>query len=211
MFVCGVDPGLRGYQCCLPRDRSGEPVFSLPPHEGGRISRVACVRLVRDWLAAGVRLVVLEEQQPMRKKGVRQGSVSVWSLATTFATWATALEAAGFREAEGFDDAREREEERHLGVGGLKEVCTRPVYLIVAPQSWKARMGCMGAGGDRKRALELIVEAARAAFPGVDLRAVERAKDLSRHGASADKAAALLLAEMGRRLLERGAGASNTR
>lgn len=211
-FSVGIDPGIKGYQCLLPiarvgvGARFGEPFFSLPPHDAdGRISRPATLALVRGWLSAGVCLVVVEQQQGMNKGDVKQSASAAFHHGETFATWCTALEAAGFREAEGIHDVKGRPEALsayEAAVGGFS-VTTRPVYLVVAAQTWKAHMGCMGAGGERKWALELIVLAAQAGFPGVDLRAVERAKDLKRHKPSPDRAAALLMAEFGRRLLEK--------
>ena len=131
--------------------------------------------------------MALERQQVFSRIGggrAKQGIHSAFEKGFAYAMWRTALLAAGFVE---WRDGEDRP-------GGSFFVCP-------LPSLWKAHMSCAGAEGDRKLALKLIVEVAQRIHPQVDLRAIETAKDPKRCRApSADKGAALLLAEFARTL-----------
>jgi hypothetical protein len=188
-FVVGIDPGATGYSCVLwARRRTALPSFVPNPYHDGAIVRGEVLALVRAWREQGVALVVVERQQNMSKGGVVQGGNSVWSVAFGYAVWLTALDAAGFFHDDGSGDVGE----------GLRR------YVTPLSTKWKAHMGCMGAGGDRKVANALTIKAAQERWPTLDLRAVERSADPFQSRCtkpSPDKSAALLLAEYGRGLL----------
>lgn len=186
-FVAGIDPGATGYSCVLwARRRTALPSFVPNPYSDGVIVRSEVLALARAWREQGVRLVVIERQHAMAKGGVAQAAAPTFAMAFGYATWLTALDATGFAE----DD------------GAFEVSDPTPRYVIVLPTRWKAVMGCMGAGGDRKTANALTIKAAQERWPTLDLRRTEAAKNPARCTApSPDKCAALLLASYGVGLL----------
>lgn len=192
--VVGVDPGKSGY-CCRLSSTGLPPVFWAAPldDDDGEIDLYEVHRLASAWMASnGASLVVLEAQRAYapQARGRAQGIASTFGLGRTFGRWEMALVSVGFVRA---DDAAQA---RELVAQG------RRAWMLVEPQRWKARTGCLGAGGDRTEANRLTVEAARRLFPDVDLRAIEAAKQPERvRAASVDKSASLLIADFGRRIL----------
>jgi hypothetical protein len=204
--VVGVDPGKTGYMCEVSPCGDGtgrndqDTTFFWPApveesEDGLRYIIPALVRGPSNWRAHGIPLVVIEEQAPRRHGTVKEGTVVSFVLGYGFGLWEASLVAAGFQRAL-VDDVIPAALARGEG----------PFYLIVNPNVWKRRMGCIAdhQGEDthaarRKATNAKSIEVAQRVDPSVDYRAVERTPGA--RTLCADKAVARLLCAYGQWIL----------